>query len=530
MIGGHQGPAAPRFLPRVLHTRPENALGFPPEPERADRDRPVAGMGPRGRAAGMARALDIETGIPLVVDLDGTLTVTDTLYESFAKLLFRDPLAALASLTYIARGPAAAKRYVAERCQLDAATLPYRAELIDLVRAEKARGRAIHLVTAADQSIADLVAGEFDLFDSATGSNGAHNLKGANKAEHLREKFPGGFIYAGDGQADLPVFRAAHGVILCDVGRATEAAFAGPGVLASLRRPANALRAWISAFRPHQWAKNILLFVPLFVGHAFGDPRTIAAALLGFVLLCLLSSATYIINDLADLDADRQHATKRLRPFASGDLKVLHGLIAAPLMIAVALAAAFALSPPFASVLLAYLVLTSAYSFGLKRVPLLDVFAIGVLFTLRIVMGAEVAGLGHSPWLLSFALAFFISLALSKRHGEVMRAARIDVEEIVGRGYRGNDWPITLSFGIAIGLASVVIMLLYMTNDATPSGFYRQPGWLYAIPAMLTLWLMRIWLLSNRMLLHDDPVVFALRDVISLALGVAVGIAFALAL
>jgi len=478
----------------------------------------------------MVRALDIETGIPLVVDLDGTLTVTDTLYESFAKLCFHDPLAALVSLTHIASGPAAAKRYLAGRCRLDPATLPYRADLIELVKSEKARGRAIHLVTAADQSVADLCAAELGLFESATGSNGAHNLKGPNKLEHLRGRFPGGFIYAGDGTADLPVFRAARGVILCDVSSATEAALAGSGVLANLRRPANAPRAWMRAFRLHQWAKNILLFVPLFVGHAYGDPRTIAAALLGFMLLCVLSSATYIINDLADLDADRRHPTKRLRPFASGALKILHGLIAAPLMIAGALAGALALSPPFATALLAYLVLTSAYSFGLKRVPLLDVFVIGVLFTLRIVMGAEVAGLSHSAWLLSFALAFFISLALSKRHGEVMRAARNEVEEIVGRGYRRNDWPITLTFGIGIGLVSVVIMLLYMTNDATPSGFYRQPGWLYAIPALLTVWLMRIWLLSNRMLLHDDPVVFALRDRVSLGLGVAVATAFYLAL
>ena len=478
----------------------------------------------------MARALDIEIGVPLVVDLDGTLTVTDTLYESFARLLFHDPPAALASLARIGHGPAAAKRYLAERCRLDVATLPYRTELIELMKTERARGRPIHLVTAADQSVADLVAGELGLFDSAGGSNGTHNLKGTNKLEHLRERFPGGFIYAGDGKADLPIFRAARGVVLCDVPSATEAAVAGPGVLANLRRPARGLRAWMRAFRLHQWAKNLLLFVPLLVGHAYGDPRTIASVLLGFMLLCILSSATYIINDLADLDADRQHATKRRRPFASGDIKIMHGLIAAPLMIVGALVGALALSPPFAAALFCYLLLTSAYSFGLKRVPLFDVFIIGVLFTLRIVMGAEVAGLAHSPWLLSFALAFFISLALSKRHGEVMRASRIDVDEIVGRGYRGNDWPITLSFGIGIGLVSVVIMLLYMTNDAAPSGFYRQPGWLYAIPALLTLWLMRIWLLSNRMLLHDDPVVFALRDRASLLLGVAVAIAFSLAL
>ncbi|HKS54362.1 MAG TPA: UbiA family prenyltransferase [Steroidobacteraceae bacterium] len=339
-------------------------------------------------------------------------------------------------------------------------------------------------------------------------------------------------MYAGDGSADLPVFRGARGVILCDVAGSTAArvAEAGVPVLATLQRSSNPAQAWRRALRAHQWAKNLLLFVPLFVGHAFGDPRAIASSALGFALLCLLSSATYIVNDLADLEADRAHATKRLRPFASGALKIIHGLIAAPLMIAVALAGAVALSPPFAGTLLAYLVLTTAYSFGLKRVALLDVFVIGILFTLRIVMGAEVAGLTHSAWLLSFALAFFISLALSKRHGEVMRAASADAGEIAGRGYRGSDWAVTLSFGIGIGLVSIVIMLLYMTNDAAPSGFYHAPGLLYAIPALLTLWLMRIWLLSNRMLLHDDPVVFALRDAASLSLGLAVAVSFYLAL
>src|SRR5262249_10650410 len=162
--------------------------------------------------------------------------------------------------------------------------------------------------------------------------------------------------------------------------------------------------------------------------------------------------------------------------------------------------------PRLAAVLFVYLVVTSAYSFGLKRFALLDVFIIGVLFTLRVVMGTEVLGIAHSPWLLSFALAFFLSLALAKRHAEVMAAATNHAQEIAGRGYRGGDWPITLTFGVGVGLASVVIMLLYMANDAAPSGFYPQTGWLYAIPALLTLWLMRIWLLSHRELLHDDPV------------------------
>ena len=282
---------------------------------------------------------------------------------------------------------------------------------------------------------------------------------------------------------------------------------------------------WIRALRVHQWSKNLLIIVPLFTGHAYADPANLIKVSLAFVALCLLASVTYILNDLSDLDADRRHPTKRMRPFASGRLKPAHGLIVAPVVILGTLVGAYILSPAFFRGLLAYLLLTVAYSLILKRIPLVDVFMIGVLFTLRIVMGAEVANLTHSPWLLSFALAFFLSLALAKRHGEVMLADN-NAGEIVGRGYRGSDWPITLTFGVGTGLVSVVIMLLYMTNDAAASGFYRNPAALYAIPALLTLWLMRIWLFSHRTQLHDDPVIFALKDRTSLALGLVVVILF----
>jgi 4-hydroxybenzoate polyprenyltransferase len=297
---------------------------------------------------------------------------------------------------------------------------------------------------------------------------------------------------------------------------------------AQLQKAIPSMFLWLRALRIHQWTKNILLFVPMFVGHVF-TAQAVAATALGFALFCLLSSATYIINDVVDLEADRAHPTKRLRPFARGALKVAHGGIVAALMIVGALIGAYLLAPTFAASMLAYLALTLAYSYRLKRAPLLDVFIIGVLFTLRIVMGAEILGIAHSPWLLSFALAFFLSLALAKRHAEVMAAAD-STEEIAGRGYLGKDWPITLTFGVGFGLASIVIMLLYMANDAAPSAFYHQLGWLYAIPALMTVWLMRVWFMSHRELLHDDPVVFALGDPISLLLGAAVAIAFYLAI
>lgn len=478
----------------------------------------------------MPSPLDIETRIPLVVDLDGTLTPIDTLRESFVGLLLRRPLVALASLFAFRQGLAAFKRDVARDARPDAASLPYRRDLFDLAASERARGRQIHLVTASDQSIADAVAAELGVFDSATGSDGVRNLKAQAKLEHVRGRFPDGFIYAGDAPADLPLFRAARGAILCDVSSVTATAVksAGTPVLAEFQTPGNRIEAFFGALRPHQWSKNFLIFVPLFVGHAYADPAKILAVALGFLALCALASATYMVNDVTDLAADRAHPTKRLRPFASGVLPITIGLIAIPVIVA-ALAGAYLLSPSFAAALFVYFVLTLSYSLGLKRIPLLDVFVIGLLFTLRIVMGSEAAGLGHSPWLLSFALAFFLSLALAKRHGEVLRAARIDVEEIAGRGYRGDDWPVTLSFGVGVGLVSVIIMLLYMTNDAAPSGFYRHSAWLYAIPAVVSLWLMRVWLLSHRLELQDDPVVFALRDRVSLALGVLVAVVFYLA-
>lgn len=479
-----------------------------------------------------SRTLDIDINIPLIVDLDGTLTLSDSVLESFTALLFRQPFVALSTLVSLRHGRAALKRCLADQNFSDQALVPQRSDLIAMLQRERARGRKIHLVTAADQSVANTLAESVPLFDSAIGSDGRTNLKGRNKLEYIQSRFPDGFIYAGDAAADIPIFQAARGAILCDASAGTAVAVikSGTPVLAELHRPQREWRTWVRAFRIHQWSKNLLLFVPLFVGHAFGDLEKVLAAAMGFVLLCVLASATYMINDLADLEADRLHPTKRRRPFASGAFPLAFGLVAAPLMIAASVLAALALSPGFAAMMIVYLCLTLAYSFGLKRIPLLDVFIIGALFTLRIVMGTEVAGLAYSGWLLSFSLAFFLSLALAKRHSEIMRASHAQLGEIAGRGYRGDDWPLTLSFGTGIGLTSIVIMQLYLTNDAAPSGFYNHPVWLYAVPALVLLWLMRIWLLSHRMVLHDDPVVFALKDRVSLGLGLAVAISFVFSL
>jgi len=287
--------------------------------------------------------------------------------------------------------------------------------------------------------------------------------------------------------------------------------------------------AWLRALRLHHWSKNLFVFVPILLGHLYGDVTKLAASAAAFLLLGLLVSAGYLINDVVDIEADRQHKSKRHRPFASGRISPRAGVAVAAALIAVAFAGAAFVSRGLTTVLIAYFALTVIYSLWLKRVALLDVATIATMLTLRIAAGGAAIGTGQSAWLLSFSGAFFLSLALAKRHGELMQAALAGPGPIAGRGFRSEDWPLTLAFGVGAGLASIVIMLLYLANDAAPSGFYPHQGWLYAVPRIVLIWLMRVWVLGHRRELHDDPVIFALKDPASIVLGAVVVAAFTLA-
>jgi 4-hydroxybenzoate polyprenyltransferase len=293
------------------------------------------------------------------------------------------------------------------------------------------------------------------------------------------------------------------------------------------RADAQPVRAWLRALRLHHWSKNLFVFVPFLLGHVYDDGAKLAASIAAFILLGLLVSAGYLVNGVTDIEADRQHQSKRLRPFANGLISPRAGLVAAAVLAAVALAGATFVSRGLATVLVAYFLLTVGYSLWFKTVALVDVAAIATMLTLRIAAGGAAIGTGQSAWLLSFSGAFFLSLALAKRHSELMQAGP---GPIAGRGFRSEDWPLTLAFGVGAGIASIIIMLLYLANDAAPSGFYPHQGCLYAVPGLVLIWLMRVWVLSHRTELHDDPVVFALKDPASLFLGAVVVAAFLLAL
>ena len=467
------------------------------------------------------------SALPLVLDLDGTLLRTDLLDETFMAVLRRDPLSLPRLAGAAWQGRAALKQELAARAEIDLDTVPIDDRVAAFATEAKAEGRAVYLATAADAAIARGIAARFPFVDGVIASDGETNLKGETKAKALAARFPEGFIYAGDCSADLAVWRAAKGsVIVSAAPRVAAAARAIREPVVCFEREQPSFRLYARALRLHQWAKNALLFVPLVLGGKALDAGAWSACALGFLALGLLASSTYLLNDLWDLPDDRRHWSKRERPLASGRLPIRTALLLAPLGVGASLCLGAFLGPAALGLLGLYLALTLAYSFRLKREPILDGFTLAVLFTLRIGLGIALAGTMLSPWLLTFSLFLFTSLSFAKRYTEVERMVRHGRDRTPGRGYRAGDGPLLLAFGSAAGIAAVLVMVLYLIHDAMPASFYGAPAYLWAFPAVLFLWIGRVWLLCGRGELNDDPVAFALKDRVSLGLGAIMGAAF----
>lgn len=468
--------------------------------------------------------------LPLVLDLDGTLLRSNLLLEGIVSLLRHNLLMVFPLLLWALRGRAFLKSRVAQRAALDVATLPVNQDLLALAEAEARRGRQIMLATAADELLARRVARRFPIIGRVLASDGRLNLKGEAKAVRLAALFPDGFAYAGAAAADLPIFARAEEAIIVE---------AAPGVVRaarSLGRPVTAferpsrLRALAKSLRLHQWAKNALVFLPLMLGGKAGDPTAWALAGAAFLALGLVASASYLLNDLWDLPHDRAHWSKRRRPLASGVLPLGQGLIALPAGLALGLGLAAWAGPAVLAAVLAYLALTLAYSLSLKQAPILDALTLGGLFTLRLVIGVAAAAVIWSPWLLAFSMFLFTSLSFAKRYTELRGAAkRGRTERLAGRGYQPADEPVVLGFGIAAGLASLVIFILYLALEAFQIAALAAPLSLWAFPPLLMLFMGRVWLLAGRDELNDDPVAFAMKDRQSLMLGLMAGLAFAVA-
>ena len=467
-----------------------------------------------------------------MVDLDGTFLKIDTLFELFVQGVFTAPLQTALALLDLRNGIAPFKRRLSQIAELDASSLPVREDLLEYINEQADLGREIHLATAADQTIADAVAARFLIFKTVQGTASGENLKGPNKAARLVRQFPDGFVYAGDSHADLPVWAAAKAAVVISADRLfCDAVRTGGTPIERIFADKSRQRsAWLRAVRPHQWAKNLIVLVPLALGWRDVTPAGFVTTLIMLGLLCLVASLTYLVNDMSDLASDRAHWSKRRRPFASGAIPVRDGLIVVGIGLPLACLAALVIAPLAGVCLLFYVVITLGYSFGWKRIPLFDTFIIASLFTVRILIGIAAARLTPSAWLLTFSMFFFFSLALAKRHTEILRAAEHDLKTLAGRGYQVGDQSLTLAFGSAAAMAAIVIVVIYLVEEVFARQIYSTPDWLWIAPIAIFLFCCRIWALSHRGRMTDDPVAFALRDRVSLALGTVVALAILLAL
>jgi 4-hydroxybenzoate polyprenyltransferase len=477
----------------------------------------------------MLQATDVEqasgvTTRPLCVDLDGTLVKSDTLLDSLLLLVRIHPWQAFRSPAWALRGKAALKREVASRVTLDVDHLPYNRPLIAYLKEQKAAGRRIYLATGADSETAERVAAHFDFFDAVLASDGKTNLTGSNKLDGMRSRFGDeGYDYIGNASVDIPLLRHAGSAMLANPERGLTSRLRSSGIKVERQFDdvVGALKTFLSAIRIHQWAKNVLVLVPLLLSHSLTGPH-IAAAITAFFCFSLCASATYIVNDMLDMDADRRHPRKRSRPFASGDMSIWTGAVIAFTFMACALLGSFLLlPPPFLSWLLLYILATLAYSLYFKRIALVDVILLSGLYTLRVLAGGAATGVPISPWLSAFSVFLFLSLAMVKRFSELRNALERGTKFAHGRGYLSVDIEQLRSFGTASAYASVVVFAMYISGRDVAI-LYPHPGRLWFAAPLMLLWLSRVWLLASRGELNEDPIIFAVTDRMSLLIGAAV--------
>lgn len=474
-------------------------------------------------------ALAADTSIPLAVDLDGTLCRTDTLHETLLALAASQPSQLLRLPGWLSEGRAGLKARLADTGVLDPSTLPLNAAVVDYVRTERAAGRRTTLISAADHRVVTAVAEMTGLFDEAYGSAEGLNLKGDEKAAFLTEHFgPKMFDYLGDSSADLPVWAAARRGFTVGAGnRLRQAAEGANPTIRHLAPPDGRGRAMLRALRPHQWSKNLLLFLPMLAAH---QPGAFLSVLLGFVAFCLTASAVYVVNDLIDLTADRAHPRKYRRPFAAGDLSAATGVFMSGGLLGLALI--FGLmtgNPAFLGVLALYLVSTFLYSLWLKRRLIVDVLTLAGLYTVRIIAGGTAASVMLSPWMLGFSMFLFLALAAVKRQGELMDQMQSGRTSL-GRAYEVDDLPILRGLALTTSNAAVLVLALYLSSDDVQA-LYSRPEYLWLVCPLLLYWTTRMVMKTHRGLMTDDPIVFAVTDRISLGvIGVSALIVLAAAI
>jgi len=456
-------------------------------------------------------ALSDNRHVPLCIDLDGTLVATDTLWEGVASVLVRRPWLILAVIAWAIAGKAVLKREIAARYQSAGADWPYRAEVIERIRLAREAGQPVWLVTGAAESTAQAIADHLGLFDRVLHSTGTENLTSRRKRDRLVSLCgDGGFDYAGNSRDDVKVFDAARRAIIVAPDRAARRWGASHGAeFLSLAKTSRL--ALLKSIRVHQWLKNVLIAVPLILNHEYANAQLVLAAIAAFFSFSFLASTVYVVNDISDLANDRHHPRKRLRPLASGAVSIPVACFTAAALLLASVALASLLPPDFWAVLVFYAVITTVYTFVLKRKLLVDVFTLASLYTVRIVAGAAATGVELSFWLLAFSIFFFLSLALVKRYVELNELAEDAGTRLKGRSYVGSDKDMIGQAGVASAFSAAMVLALYVDSTEVAS-MYHQPALLWPLCPLILYMLLRIWILARRSQMHEDPVVFIMRD------------------
>ena len=445
---------------------------------------------------------------PLVLDVDGTFLRTDMLFECFWAGLGKNPLATLKTSFAHFKNPARLKAELAQIAQLRTDLLPVEPEVLAMARTAQSQDYEVILASASDQSLVTRLAADHGLSERVFASDGVTNLKGERKADALIAAYgEEGFDYGGNAAVDRAIWDHADGALVVGDERSAK-------VMEARGKPVTRINAgWrmkdvLRSFRPHQWVKNVLLFVPLIAGHAF-DLNTLVMAILGVISFSAAASSIYLVNDLLDLEADRLHVKKCKRPFASGAVPIQVGMVSFLVLAVIALGVAAALGWAFVGVVSFYMLLSLAYSLKLKRMRWVDIAVLASLYTLRVVAGAAATGIYVSGYLLVFIFPVFLALGCVKRLTELTLAT--SDARLPGRGYGRPDRPDLLNVASLGVVAALVAFFLYSFTDQAIS-LYKTQWLIWVAEIPLAWWMIRMVRLGWHGKQDYDPIVFAMKD------------------
>ena len=449
----------------------------------------------------------------IIVDLDKVLVVSNTVLEEFILFIKKNPLRILHVFFWFIRGKQYFSKRLGSEVELNVKSLPYNKDLVEYLNVHSRNAR-VYLVSRSGEAKLRLIADYLKLFDGYE----SLNIKDSKMLEYLTSQYGEDFYYISSSSKGVKIWKK--------MGKGMEIKSVSLFRLSSnkvdlIKNKKSFLKIFFKQIRLFQWTKNFLVFLPAFLAYQFFDKESWGELMSAFLSFSLCASGVYILNDLVDLSADRNHFKKRERPLASGDFSIELALWLMPILLTSSVLIGFTINKFFLFCLLAYFVLTTLYTFHLKSTLLLDSTLIAILYTLRVFAGSQAAQIEISNWLLIFSIFFFFGLALVKRYSEIYNVQHIGKQKLRERGYFSQDLTMVGQIGSGTSLLSIVVMALYIQSEAKLV-HYSRFQYLYFIIPILLYFVARIWILASRGVIKEDPFVFLVKDKVSYIVGFSV--------